>query len=361
MAKKGSDLSRIMEKINSDSEYQKKVIYPKKYMTVREMGDLLGIRKTERYWLVHKNRFQTEIIFGKMMVNIDSFENWYANQIKYKKITGEEPGKELKKRSYSIPDLAVILGVTEERMYDIVRRYDIPYILVDYWKRIPRDVFWDWYYSQTKYRTLEDQRKDFRVELATISMPEMARLLGVPREKVYSILSSKKYKDMFEIIILAEQKRITRKSFEKFLKNQDEYKLVDKSQLQGKIRKRKRAQKREEKPKNPNNNGRAVLKIEAADKKAANELADSAIAEEEPLTELEMEWERELAEIAQKEKENSPFYSMEEAARLAGVKRPQISRWYSKGYFPVKKAGRKVLVEKEPFLHWLKERKERDT
>ena len=37
-------------------------------ISVREMGDLLGLKKTERYWLVHKNVFETKIILGKMRV-----------------------------------------------------------------------------------------------------------------------------------------------------------------------------------------------------------------------------------------------------------------------------------------------------
>ena len=31
-----------------------------------------------------------------MRVNIESFEKWYVNQIKYHKVNGEEPGKKLK-------------------------------------------------------------------------------------------------------------------------------------------------------------------------------------------------------------------------------------------------------------------------
>lgn len=52
-------------------------------ISVREMGDLLGLKKTERYWLVHKNYFETKTAIGKMWVDIASFENWYANQLKY--------------------------------------------------------------------------------------------------------------------------------------------------------------------------------------------------------------------------------------------------------------------------------------
>lgn len=52
---------------------------PRKWMSVHEMGDMLGLKKTDRYWLVHKNYFRTETLFGKMRVEIASFEKWYAN------------------------------------------------------------------------------------------------------------------------------------------------------------------------------------------------------------------------------------------------------------------------------------------
>ena len=90
---------------------------PRKWMSVHEMGDMLGLKKTERYWLVHKNYFRTETLLGKMRVEIASFEKWYANQ--------------------------------------------------------------DWYHSQSRYRTQEDRKKDAAAEAASLSMPEAAELAGV--------------------------------------------------------------------------------------------------------------------------------------------------------------------------------------
>ena len=45
----------------------------KRTMSVPEMRKLLGIKKTESYWLVHKNYFKTELINGTMRVDIASF------------------------------------------------------------------------------------------------------------------------------------------------------------------------------------------------------------------------------------------------------------------------------------------------
>lgn len=47
----------------------------KKTMSVPEMRRLLGLKKTDSYWLVHRNFFQTYIVNGQMRVDIASFEN----------------------------------------------------------------------------------------------------------------------------------------------------------------------------------------------------------------------------------------------------------------------------------------------
>ena len=57
-------------------------------MSVMEMGRSLGLFKTESYWLVHKEQFETRLVAGKMRVMIESFEKWYANQLHYKKVNG---------------------------------------------------------------------------------------------------------------------------------------------------------------------------------------------------------------------------------------------------------------------------------
>ena len=75
-------------------------------MSVREMGQMLGLGKTDSYWLVHRKRFETTLVQGVMRVNIESFEHWDANQIKYKKIDGTPPGEELRAYSYSVAEMS---------------------------------------------------------------------------------------------------------------------------------------------------------------------------------------------------------------------------------------------------------------
>ena len=192
-------------------------------MSVTEMRKMLGLGKTDSYWLVHKNCFETVLVNGKMRINIESFEKWYANQVKHKKINGPPPGEKLKERSYSPQELAELLQVDDSEVYEFIHRDRIPTFLVDTWMRVSKEDFENWYASQNKYRTPEDRERDRAIEEATISMPEAARELGITRSNMYSILRAKKNKGIFEIVVIAGRKRITKESFDAWYEGQDKY------------------------------------------------------------------------------------------------------------------------------------------
>ena len=84
----------LLSKMTGNAGSNKSVagIFPNGMMTVRQMGDMLGLKKTERYWLIKKGYFKTEEIQGKIFIHTDSFEDWYKNQLTYHKISGEAPG-----------------------------------------------------------------------------------------------------------------------------------------------------------------------------------------------------------------------------------------------------------------------------
>ena len=197
-------------------------------MSVPEMRRMLGLGKTDSYWLVHKNCFDTIMVEGKMRIVTESFEHWYANQIKHRKVDGPPPGEELRAYSYSVREMAEVLGVTEDIIYSIIKRDSLETFEVDTWMRIRKDVFETWYQSQTKYRTAEDRERDKELEEASYTMPEMARLLLISRKEVYNILSSSKNEGVFETIVVADKKRVTKDSFEAWYAGQSRYrKLCD--------------------------------------------------------------------------------------------------------------------------------------
>lgn len=309
------DYNDMVSLIEKKSEYRRLPSGEKKYMTVVEMGKLLGLKKTERYWLLHRNHFEWEEIMGEFRVNIASFEKWYANQVKYKKVTGEEPGKELREWSFSPQELAELLGIGSWKVYELMRKDCFEVVIVDYWKRITKESFYKWYNSQNKYRTIDDREREAALENATITMPEMARLLGVNRQVVYSILKHPEYKDILETVIVADKKKITRESFERFLESQDKYSLDKINEYE---------------------------EISMEENVALVDYRRKKLKNNQPRT----------------DNGNLKYLTYQEAALLAKVSRPTIYDWVSKKYFPVIYVMNVGRIPRAEFEQFLKKRKE---
>ena len=64
------DYDSLLKEVETNSPYKRLPSPEKKWMSVSEMGELLGLKKTDRYWLIHKNYFETKEFAGKMRINI---------------------------------------------------------------------------------------------------------------------------------------------------------------------------------------------------------------------------------------------------------------------------------------------------
>lgn len=193
-------------------------------MSVSQMAKILGLKKTDSYWLVHKDQFQTVTIAGQMRIVISSFEDWYANQDHYKKVDGQAPGMNLSPDSYSIQDLATELGITSKCVYDLLYRNKIETFTVRNQKRVRKDVFEKWYQTQKHYRNAIDRKRDYEAEKSSITLPEMGRLLCVKRDTAYHLVRNN---PQLEVVEIAGHKRVTIRSFEKWYANQDHYKKFE--------------------------------------------------------------------------------------------------------------------------------------
>ena len=151
----------------------------RKTMTVPQMRKILGLKKTESYWLVHRNFFQTDIVNGHMMIDVESFEKWYANQVKHRKVDGPEPGAELTRMSYSFTEVAEMLGVSGAVVYEIWDKNNLETFTVDFVKRIPKEVFEKWYAGQTRYRKRKHGSHVGAKRSRYISRDEAAVMAGV--------------------------------------------------------------------------------------------------------------------------------------------------------------------------------------
>lgn len=265
----------------------------KRTMSVPEMRKLLGIKKTESYWLVHKNYFKTELINGTMRVDIASFEKWYANQTKHKKVTGEKPGAQLCAASYSFRDVANMLGEYDGTIYDLWNRKGLPTVTVNYRKRIPREIFDSWYEKQNEYHKVDGPATIEEIEEKFILFREAAAMLKMSNEELLTLIRKGKYKDLLEMRMFDNKRWISRRGFQDFLNLHDQYK----------IRQAK------------NESGSGISKF-----------------------------------LSQKQ-----YISKEEAARIAGVSKSTVAKWALKGMFPCRAAGYVMRIERIPFLKWVDE------
>lgn len=184
-------------------------------MSVPEMRDLLGLKKTESYWLLKKNYFDVTMVGGKMRIVIESFERWYAGQVHYHKVNGPAPGAVLRKDSYSVADICEMLKVSSDTVYTIIRREGLSYTIHQngHW-RVNVEEFETWYASQSRYRKQEERARDKFAEENSMSIPEFGRSLGLNRNEAYKLV--RQIKDELQFIQIADRTRITLASYIKW-------------------------------------------------------------------------------------------------------------------------------------------------
>lgn len=214
------------QKKTKPSQKRQAEIAPKG-MSVRTMGNLLGLKKVESYWLVHKNYFRTTEFMGKLCVDIEDFERWYSMQTHYHKVTGEAPGQRLKESYLSVFDIAEMFGIGVTTAWDLINKEKFTTKQVEGATRIPREEFDSWYEGQSRYRIIE-REPGVTFDIAdSLSPRKVSQLLGIDQRKATRLLLESEYKDMFEIIVHGSRRRVTIKSFQHFLDSQTEYQLAE--------------------------------------------------------------------------------------------------------------------------------------
>lgn len=125
-----------------------------KTMSVPDLMRILGLGKTSTYRLVNQCYFKTYVVFGKMRIDVESFEKWYAGQFHYKKVNGERPGTD-HIETIAPTTIAKVLGVSKSTAYDFLNNGEIEFIVVKGKRRVIRQSFEDWYASQNRFKMIK--------------------------------------------------------------------------------------------------------------------------------------------------------------------------------------------------------------
>ena len=79
-------------------------------ISIPELRKMLGIGKTESYWLIQNRGIKTFQLRGCMRVRNKDFWDWYDNQTKHRLLQGPPPGRALQETSYSVRELTQLLA-----------------------------------------------------------------------------------------------------------------------------------------------------------------------------------------------------------------------------------------------------------
>ena len=82
---------------------------------------------------------------------VDSFEKWYDSQLHYKKADGTPPGKNWTGITFSVREVAELLGISDSSVYGLLKKKVFRTARVGQVTRIYKDSFEEWYQSQTYY------------------------------------------------------------------------------------------------------------------------------------------------------------------------------------------------------------------
>ena len=192
------------------------------YMTVKEMGTILRLKKVDSYWLVKKGYFRVISAAGKMWIERDSFEQWYSRQSHYHKVdhlTQEDINAEY----YSIRDIRELLDIGESTVYRIIEKDSIPAVRLFGSKRILKKDFWNWYDHQDRYHIPEEELPVTMDRSDWIDITEMSRLLGIAEAESHGLMKDPAYKDLLRIKRLEGRDYISKKDFGRFLRKQSKY------------------------------------------------------------------------------------------------------------------------------------------
>ena len=190
-----------------------------KTMSVPEMRKLLGLGKTESYYILKKGYFKVLTVDGHFRVDIESFEEWYDTQWHYPKVDGPPPGTNL--RQYmTVKDVGNVLGIKAGDADWVVResgRFKLHKIngLIC----ILRNDFEEWYPRQFRYRKITGEPPGTALP-PSYSAQEISDMLGIPlRNSVYELTSQ----NLFHSELVDGQLRVDKASFDEWLTTQTKY------------------------------------------------------------------------------------------------------------------------------------------
>ena len=146
-------------------------------MSVMEMGKLLGLGKTESYYLVRKNYFKVITVGTTMRVMIPSFEEWYEHQIMYQKVGRMPTITDLEKDYIRLQEAAALAGVTSGTITKWIQMGHFSSAGAGKALRIHRNEFLKWLkeYQEATQRRKKQKSEKKKLNINSLLEPLLSR------------------------------------------------------------------------------------------------------------------------------------------------------------------------------------------
>lgn len=138
--------------------------------------------------------------------------------------------KQRVKSSMSVPEMGKMLGLGKVESYWLVKKNYFKTIQVAGRMRVMLDSFEDWYAGQFHYKKVDGTPPGEKWRHTTMSVPEMADLLGLKSGTAYDLVK----RGYFETTLIDRRIRIITSSFEAWYQKQTHYvKISERSNENG--------------------------------------------------------------------------------------------------------------------------------
>lgn len=130
------------------------------------------------------------------------------------------------KKSISVPEMGRMLGLGKVESYWLVKKNYFTTIQVAGRMRVMLDSFEDWYAGQFHYKKVDGTPPGAKWRHTTMSVPELAELLGLKSATAYDLVK----RAHLETMIIDRRIRVVIDSFESWYAGQSHYiKITERS------------------------------------------------------------------------------------------------------------------------------------
>ncbi len=181
--------------------------------SITDIQNLLNITEDEAGKLLKSGIFKTYRVGNEYRASKKSYED--KKKVLNTMISYRD------KKSMTASDVQRILGIGKTATYRLINQLQFKTYLVFGVMRVDVESFEEWYSGQFHYKKVNGERPGKKYGY-TISPSTVAKVLGIPKSTAYDLM----VKNKVDYILVGGNRRIKRKSFEKWLKSQNQFKLV---------------------------------------------------------------------------------------------------------------------------------------